>query len=97
MKHQQKPEKSLMTCQSCKNNDCANCVDVPRAIYTDVRICTCQRQNHLGEATENQVADPFTEHIYGPNAVIKEDGTVTTDEEFKALWKEQFGDITPEN
>ena len=91
-KHAQRPDSRDMTCPSCRKGNCANCVDVLRAVYSEQMICTCTRQGHAGEAVGNQVADPFTGSVYGPHSVIKEDGTVVSDEEFKQQWREQFGD-----
>jgi hypothetical protein len=92
MKHAQRPDKTSMVCPSCKKDNCANCVDVLRAIYAEEMICKCTRQGHSGEAVDKQIADPFTGSVFGPHAVITEDGRVTTDEEFKRQWREQFGD-----
>jgi hypothetical protein len=92
MKHDQRPDKSLMTCPECKKGNCENCVDVLRVLYSQEMICTCERKDHGGEAVNKQVRDPFDGSVYGPHSVIKEDGTVTTDEEFKKQWREQFGD-----
>ena len=89
-KHSQRPDKRLMVCTNCSIGSCVNCVDVLRSVYSDELICQCTRQGHSGEAIHSQIKDPETGSIYGPHAVIKEDGTVTTDEEFKRLWKEQF-------
>lgn len=89
-KHDQRPDKSVMICVNCRENNCANCVDVVRSVYTDDMICKCTRKNHLGEPFSQQIKDPETGSVFGPHAVIKEDGTVTTDEEWKKMWKEQF-------
>lgn len=91
-KHDQRPDKSNMVCPSCREGVCGGCVDVLRSVYTDVLICQCTRVNHSGEPSANQILDPETDSVYGPHAVIKADGTVVTDEEFKELWREQFGD-----
>ena len=91
-RHDQRPDKSLLVCVNCKNGNCENCVDVLRMVYTNDLICKCERKNHLGEPLAEQIRDPFTGDIHGPHAVITEDGTVTTDEEFKRQWREQFGD-----
>lgn len=90
-KHSQRPDKQLMICPNCSKGECGGCVDVLRSVYSQELLCQCTRQGHSGEAINNQIQDPETGSIYGPHAVIKEDGTVTTDEEFKRLWKEQFG------
>lgn len=90
-RHDQRPDKSLFVCVNCKNGKCGNCVDVLRMVYADKPICRCEKRGHSGEAIDNQIADPETGSVYGPHAVIKEDGTVVTDEEFKKKWKEQFG------
>lgn len=86
-KHAQRPDKSVLVCGHCKRGDCNNCVDVLRAIYTDNMICRCTRQGHGGEAINNQILDPETGSVHGPGAVIKADGTVITDDEWKEEWK----------
>lgn len=91
-KHDQRPDKSTLVCVNCKAGKCGQCVDLLRVTYTEQMICKCEKQSHGGEAVHNQIRDPESGSIYGPHAVIKEDGTVTTDEEFKKMWREQFGD-----
>ena len=91
-KHAQRPDKSKMTCPNCKKGECENCVDVLRILYSEEPICTCERKEHGGEPVNSQIKDPFSGSVYGPHSVIKEDGTVVTDEEFKQAWREQFGD-----
>lgn len=91
-KHDQRPDKSVMVCVNCKKGNCSNCVDVPRAIYTDDMICKCQRKDHMGEPNRQQILDPDSGSIYGPHSVIDKDGNVVSDEDFKKMWREQFGD-----
>jgi hypothetical protein len=92
VKHAQRPDKSKMVCQNCRKGECGGCVDILRIVYSEEPICTCERKEHSGEASAKQVKDPFDGSVYGPHSVIKEDGTVVTDEEFLQLWREQFGD-----
>lgn len=80
-KHNQRPDKNMMVCPSCKKGDCNNCVDVLRTVYSQELICQCTRQGHSGEMNLEQIKDPFNNTVYGPHAVIKEDGTVITDED----------------
>jgi hypothetical protein len=56
------------------------------------RICTCKRKDHLGEAVDQQVADPFNQSVFGPGAEITSDGEVKIDGDFKRKFVEQFDD-----
>ncbi len=89
-KHSQRPDKRQLVCVHCKIAECYDCVDVIRAVYTDVTICECTRLNHSGDPTNVQIKDPDTGTVFGPNSVIKEDGTVITDEEFREQWRKSF-------
>lgn len=89
-RHDQTPKKKDMTCPACKKGECGACVDILRSVYTDDLICTCTRQNHLGEPAAQQIRDPFDGSVHGPHVVVSEDGEVKIDEEFKRQWREQF-------
>lgn len=82
-RHDQKPDKRLMTCTNCKKGKCEECVDVLRAVYSDEMVCECIRKNHSGDPSENQIVDPFTQSVHGPGAEITVDGEVIVDEQFK--------------
>lgn len=79
-----------MTCPACKKGECGACVDILRSVYADDLICTCTRKNHLGEPVDQQIKDPFTGDIHAPAAIIRENGEVEVDEEFRRKWREQF-------
>lgn len=89
-RHDQRPDRSLMTCTNCKAGDCGACVDVLRMVYTNKTICKCTRKNHTGEPVEQQIQDPFDGTVHGPAVTISKDGIVTVDQEFKRSWMEQF-------
>lgn len=91
-KHDQRPDKRLMTCKNCQDGNCQNCVDVLRSVYSEELICQCTRKNHGGEAINNQIKDPVSGDVYGPAATITEGGEVKVDEEFRQTWREAFGD-----
>ena len=78
-------------CIRCKQDDCENCVDILRVIYTDATICKCKRKGHSGEAVEKQVKDPFDGTVYGPEATIGEDGEVKVNAGFRKWFREKFG------
>lgn len=59
-----------MVCKNCKEGDCEQCVDVLRSVYSKIPICQCIRKNHAGEPVDNQIIDPFTESVYGPEGKI---------------------------
>lgn len=63
-------------CTRCKANQCEQCVDVLRALYSDRMICKCRRKNHNGEPMDQQIADPTTGDVYAPGLVVREDGTI---------------------
>lgn len=91
-KHDQRPDNRMMVCPNCQKGNCENCVDVLRILYSEELICQCTRKDHAGEAVNQQIKDPETGSVYGPHSVIHEDGHVITDEEFRQMWREQFGD-----
>lgn len=78
-RHDQRPSRSLMTCQKCKAGNCAECVDVLRMVYTDDPICQCRRKNHAGEPRDSQVADPETGTVFTPGLSVTQDGEVNYD------------------
>lgn len=78
-------------CTRCQADDCKNCVDVLRTIYTDQMICKCKRIGHDGEPVDQQVVDPFTESVHGPAAEITVDGEVKVSDGFRKWWRDTFG------
>lgn len=76
-KHDQRPDKRLMQCVPCKNDNCSGCVDVTLILLGREPICTCERKKHGGEPRDNQVRDPFSGTVVGPGMVLTEDGVVT--------------------
>lgn len=89
-RHDQVPKKRDMTCPACKKGDCGACVDILRSVYADDLICTCTRENHLGEPASQQIKDPFTGDVHGPAVVITKDGEVKVNEGFREHWRSQF-------
>lgn len=77
-------------CTNCKNKECGACIDVARAVISDVTICNCKRSGHSGDPAEKQIADPFTGDIHAPGLVVTKEGEVRVDPEFKRAFIEQF-------
>lgn len=75
-RHDQLGDAPTFVCTSCKADNCEQCVDVLRSVYSQQTICRCRRKNHAGEPKDQQVSDPFTGTVYGPGMRIKLDGTV---------------------
>lgn len=64
-------------CSGCKENTCSNCIDVMRVgVLALDPICQCSKPKHSGEPRNNQVMDPITETVYGPELSVDKDGTV---------------------
>lgn len=53
-RHDQRPDKALMTCAACKKDAaCSRCVDVPRLkLGLQSTICTCGRADHAKEVSD---------------------------------------------
>lgn len=71
------PPKEPFACSHCKAGNCNKCIDVMRVIYSQELICKCDRPGHSGEPTENQILDPETGAVHGPNVVVSADGQVS--------------------
>ena len=77
-RHSQKPDDALFTCKNCKDNNCTECVDVLRVVYTDHMICRCSRADHNGEPRDSQIADPISGDIYGPGLRVTKAGEIVS-------------------
>lgn len=89
-KHDQRPDKSLMTCTNCKDGNCHKCIDVYRAVYSNNPMCQCTRKRHSGEPMDVQIKDPETGTVYAPGLTVDELGRVAVDPEKKAAFLKQF-------
>lgn len=72
--HGQQTAKDLMRCPSCRENNCAGCLDKIFLILGKEPVCTCEREGHddaiNGEPRRAQVIDPLTGDIYGPGGKV---------------------------
>jgi hypothetical protein len=75
-RHDQKPDSKHMTCSSCHDGNCTECVDVLRAVKDLPPICQCKRKNHLGEPRDQQILDPETGTVHAPGLTVDSDGNV---------------------
>lgn len=93
-RHDQQAERQHMICMNCRADDCNNCVDVLRMVYTDVAICRCGRASHGGEPARKQILDPETGTVHGPGFTVDQDGKVQFDERTLKEIKWRFGQRT---
>jgi len=63
-------------CTKCQAGDCENCIDVIRAVMSDVLICKCRRKAHSCEPVDQQIKDPFTGAVHAPGLTVTKEGEV---------------------
>lgn len=64
-------------CARCLDGSCNRCIDIMRVIVDLEPICRCKVPGHGGEPVDQQILDPETGTVYGPNVVVSAEGDVT--------------------